>query len=119
MKRLAVLVLVGLAIGASPAKAGEKDDAVAAFVKAVYGGEELAAFQLSLSERDAADLKNLAGCKAGDPGFGDGGSAVVVWDCWDQGKSSKATMLSFKDGKIDSVFLMPAVIVPVEEQVSP
>lgn len=119
MKRFAVLALVGLAVGASPAAAGEKDDAVAAFVKAVHGGEELAAFQLSLSQSDAADLRNLAGCKAGNPGFGDGGSAIVVWDCWDQGKSSKATMLSFEDGKIDSVILMPAVIVPVEEPATP
>lgn len=112
MKRLAVLAFVGLAIGVSPAVSGEKDDAVAAFVKAVYGGEDLAAFELSLSAQDKAELKDLAGCKAGNPGFGDGGSAIVLWDCWDQGKSSKATMLGFEGVTIDSVSLMPAVIVP-------
>lgn len=119
MKRFAVFALVGLAIGASPAVAGEKDDAVAAFVKAVHGGEDLVAFKLSVSAEDASDLKDLAGCKPGSPGFGDSGSAVVIWDCWDQGKSSKATMIGFKGEAIESVFLTPAVIVPVEEAATP
>lgn len=119
MKRFRATVLIGLGLLApSLAHAGAVGEAAMRFLQAVSAGEVLAQseFAAAVSAEDALILKGLAGCEPGQPRFGSGEpSALILWDCSGQpGRNSKSTLLLFKDGRLESIFIMSAVIVPRE-----
>ncbi|HET9355809.1 MAG TPA: hypothetical protein VFO42_06560 [Sphingomicrobium sp.] len=113
---LAGIVLAALAASAAQAQATP----VERFVLAVQNGQDLAKSEFAelLAPGDAAKLAKIAKCVPGKPRTSASGSSMVVmWDCSAlPGVGSLGVMFSMTEGKITSLFVMPAVVVPVNER---
>ena len=111
------IALVMVAFPALAAGAEPQQDAAARFVAMVRAGgdSKSSEFRDALSAADAAKLPALASCEPGAPRTSESGTSIMImWDCPGQpARQGVGTMLSFSDGKLSSVFVMGAVIVPV------
>jgi len=88
-------------------------------VAAVQSGADFKAgeFASVVTPEDAAKLAKLAKCLPGAPRTGSSGSVLILWDCTDvPGTGSAGTMFNVADGKIATVFVMPATIVRTRAQ---
>jgi regulator of protease activity HflC (stomatin/prohibitin superfamily) len=118
MKRIGLLsgAIAALASSAAAAQATQ----VEAFVAAVQSGQDLAKSQFAglVAAADAAKLAKVAKCIPGQPKTSESGSSMVVmWDCRGQpAVGSLGVMFSMDGGQITSIFVMPAVVVPVSER---
>ena len=90
------------------------------FVTAVMAGQDLTKGEFAglVSAGDAAKLAKVSNCVPGKPRTSESGTSIVVmWDCTGQsGVGSLGVMFGVESGQITSVFVMPAVIVPVSER---
>ena len=113
---MALRLLVAACLAAAlPALAQTQPNAVERFVAAVRAGQDMTAGEYAgvIKPEDAAKLTALAKCIPGPPRTSDSDSAIyVLWDCSDQpGARSAATILDVENGKVTSVFVMPATVV--------
>jgi hypothetical protein len=115
-------ICVGIAILGviGQAQAQESPSVVERFVAEVQAGADFSKGEFAglMEPVDAVRIATAAKCIPGAPrASSGGGSVMVMWDCSAlQGTSSLGTMLNLKDGKITSVFVMSAVIVPTRAQ---
>ena len=93
---------------------------IESFVAAVKAGQDLTKGEFAglVSAGDAAKLAKVSNCVPGKPRTSESGTSIVVmWDCTGQpGVGSLGVMFGVDGGTITSVFVMPAVIVPVSER---